>query len=178
MSLTSPLNFKKWIDDNRHLLKPPVGNQCVYKEAGDFIVMVVGGPNSRKDYHYNESEEFFYQLEGDITLKVIDDGKPVDIPIREGEMFLLPAKVPHSPMRSEGSIGLVIECKRTEKDKDGLMWFCDSCNEKLHDSYFHLTNIEKDFLPRFKDFYGSENKRTCSNCGSVMETDKRFVEAD
>jgi 3-hydroxyanthranilate 3,4-dioxygenase len=93
-------------------------------------------------------------------------------------MFLLPAKVPHSPMRSEGSIGLVIECKRSPQDTDGLMWFCDNCNTQLHSSFFHLTNIEKDFLPRFKHFYKETDLRTCPNCGTVMETDPRFVEAD
>ena len=137
MSLTSPLNFKKWIDDNRHLLKPPVGNQCVYKEAGDFIVMVVGGPNSRKDYHYNETEELFYQLEGDINVRIQEDGKAVDIPIKEGEMFLLPGLTPHSPMRGADTVGLVIERVRIGTDQeDGLMWFCDDCNHKLHEFRF------------------------------------------
>tara|TARA_B100000953_G_scaffold273590_1_gene245740 strand:+ start:180 stop:596 length:417 start_codon:yes stop_codon:yes gene_type:complete len=138
--------------------------------------MVVGGPNSRKDYHYNETEEFFYQIKGDIVVRIQQDGKAVDVPIKEGEVFLLPAKVPHSPVRSEGSIGMVIECKRTANERDGLMWFCDNCNEPLHDTYFQLTNVEKDFQPRFKEFYASEEKRTCKKCGHKMEADKRFVE--
>jgi 3-hydroxyanthranilate 3,4-dioxygenase len=137
--------------------------------------MVVAGPNARKDYHYNETEELFYQLEGDINVRIQEDGKAVDIPICEGEMFLLPARVPHSPMRSEGSIGLVIECKRTGQERDGLMWFCDKCNHKLHESYFHLENIEKDFIPRFRNFYNSDELRTCPSCGEVMEVDARFV---
>ena len=113
MAIRRPFNFNAWIDEHRHLLKPPVGNKVVYVENDDFIVMVVGGPNSRKDYHYNEGEELFYQVEGDIVLKIIEDGKPVDIEIKEGEMFLLPARVPHSPQRSAGSIGLVIERYKT-----------------------------------------------------------------
>ena len=108
MAVAQPFNIKKWIDENRHLLKPPVGNQQIYKGNDDFIVMVVGGPNSRKDYHYDEGEEFFYQLEGDITLKIIEDGKPRDIVIKEGEIFLLPPRVPHSPRRPANTIGLVI----------------------------------------------------------------------
>lgn len=176
MPVARPFNLQKWIDENRHELKPPVGNKNLYKDAGDYIVMIVAGPNARKDYHYNETEELFYQLEGDINVRIQEDGKAVDIPIREGEMFLLPAKVPHSPMRSEGSIGLVIELKRTGQERDGLIWFCDHCNHKLHESYFHLENIEKDFIPRFKNFYGSEELRTCPNCGKQMETDKRFVD--
>ena len=173
--IAKPFNLQKWIEDNRDLLKPPVGNKNLYKDAGDYIVMIVGGPNARKDYHYNETEELFYQLEGDILVKIQEDGKAVDVPIKAGEMFLLPAKVPHSPIRPEGSVGLVIEIKRTEKMTDGLMWFCDNCNNKLHETYFELDNIEKDFIPRFKEFYGSKEMRTCSKCGEVMEVDERFV---
>ncbi len=170
-----PFNLKKWIDDNRALLKPPVGNKNLYADAGDYIVMIVGGPNARKDYHYNETEELFYQLEGDIIVKTQEDGKAIDISIKEGEMFLLPAKVPHSPIRPEGSVGLVIEYKRKDAHTDGLIWFCDNCNNKLHEDYFPLKNIEKDFIPRFKSFYQSKSLRTCSNCGHVMEADERFV---
>lgn len=170
-----PFNLHKWIEDNRDLLKPPVSNKNLYTESGDYIVMIVGGPNARKDYHYNEGEELFYQIEGDIMVKIQEDGKSVEVPIKEGEMFLLPAKVPHSPIRPAGSVGLVIELKRYENHTDGLLWFCDKCNTKLHESYFHLDNIEKDFLPRFKNFYASEELRTCKNCGHVMETDPRFV---
>jgi 3-hydroxyanthranilate 3,4-dioxygenase len=133
--IRSPFNLNKWIEENRDLLKPPVGNKNLYKDAGDYIVMIVGGPNARKDYHYNESEELFYQLEGDILVKIQEDGKSVDVPIKEGEMFLLPAKIPHSPIRPEGSVGLVIELKRNETMTDGLMWFCDHCNNKLHETY-------------------------------------------
>lgn len=176
MPITRPFNLKKWIDEHRHELKPPVGNRNLYKDAGDYIVMVVAGPNARKDYHFNETEELFYQLEGDITVRIQEDGKPVDIPIREGEMFLLPARVPHSPMRPEGTVGLVIEVKREGEESDGLLWFCEKCNTKLHESYFHLENIEKDFLPRFRNFYNSEKLRTCPGCGHVMEADKRFVD--
>ncbi|MBT6439247.1 MAG: 3-hydroxyanthranilate 3,4-dioxygenase [Flavobacteriales bacterium] len=177
MAIAKPFNLQKWIDDNRDLLKPPVGNKNLYVEAGNFIVMVVGGPNARKDYHYNESEELFYQLEGDINVRIQEDGKAVDVPIKAGEMFLLPANTPHSPMRSENSVGLVIEKVRIgSNDTDGLMWFCDKCNNKLHETYFPLVNVEKDFQPRFKEFYSSEELRTCSNCSHVMETDPRFTD--
>lgn len=177
MAIKRPFNLQKWIDDNRDILKPPVGNKNLYADAGDYIVMIVGGPNARKDYHYNETEELFYQLEGNINVRIQEDGKAVDVPIEAGEMFLLPAKVPHSPMRSEGSVGLVVERVRKGTDmKDGLLWFCDNCNHKLHETYFPLKNIEKDFLPRFKEFYNSEELRTCDNCGTVMEIDDRFTD--
>jgi len=171
-----PFNLQAWIDEHRHELKPPVGNRNLYMDAGDYIVMIVAGPNARKDYHFNETEELYYQLEGDINVRIQEDGKAVDIPIKAGEMFLLPARTPHSPSRSEGSIGLVIELKRTAEQEDALMWFCDNCNTLLHDTYFHLNDIEKDFLPRFREFYGSEKMRTCPNCGHVMQADKRFVD--
>ena len=176
MSVQKPFNLNKWIEENRELLKPPVGNKNLYKQAGDFIVMIVGGPNARKDYHYNESEEWFFQVEGSINVRIQEDGKALDIPIKEGEMFLLPAKTPHSPMRSEGSVGLVIEkVRKGTNDKDGLLWFCDNCNHKLHETYFSLTNIEKDFIPRFKEFYSSVDLRTCSKCTKEMEVDPRFI---
>ncbi len=175
MGIKRPFNLMKWVEENRDLLKPPVGNKNLYADAGDYIVMIVGGPNARKDYHYNETEELFYQLEGTIHVKIQEEGKAVDIPISAGEMFLLPARVPHSPIRSEGSVGLVVERKRTTNHTDGLQWYCEKCNHQLHETYFPLTNIEKDFLPRFREFYGSEKLRTCSNCGTVMEADPRFV---
>lgn len=169
MAIQRPFNFKKWIDDNRHLLKPPVGNQQVYKGNDDYIVMVVGGPNSRKDYHYNEGEEFFFQLEGNMTLKIIEDGKPVDLPISEGEIFLLPPKVPHSPQREANSVGLVIERYRSEGEKDGFMWFCENCNHKLFEKYFELTDIVKQLPEVMKEYYESEELRTCEKCGTTMQ---------
>lgn len=176
MAVQKPFNLNKWIEENRDLLKPPVGNKNLYKEAGDFFVMVVGGPNARKDYHYNQSEELFYQLEGNICVKIQEDGKAREIHLGPGDMFMLPAGIPHSPGRSENSVGLVVEKVRKGKVKDGLLWFCDNCNHKLYEEYFPLNDIEKDFLPVFKKFYASEELRTCDKCGTVMETDPRFVE--
>jgi 3-hydroxyanthranilate 3,4-dioxygenase len=171
-----PFNLQQWIEENRDLLKPPINNKNLYKQAGDFIVMIVGGPNARKDYHYNESEELFYQLEGDMTVYAQIDGKKTEITIKEGEMFLLPANIPHNPVRPENTIGLVIERVRIGTDlSDGLFWFCDKCNHPLHHYRFPLTNIETDFLTRFKEFYSSEELRTCKNCGDVMEADERYV---
>jgi 3-hydroxyanthranilate 3,4-dioxygenase len=175
VSFKSPFNLNQWIEQNRDLLKPPVGNKNLYVESGDYIVMIVGGPNARKDYHYNETEELFYQIKGNIIVKIQDQGKVVEIPINEGEMFLLPAKVPHSPIRTEGSIGIVIERKRDENDKDGLMWFSDTANHLLYEEYFRLTNIEKDFLPVFKRFYSNEKLRTCPVTGEVMDVDERYI---
>lgn len=179
MGIQKPFNLNQWIEDNRALLKPPVGNKNLYKDAGDYIVMIVAGPNARKDYHYNETEELFYQLEGQIEVHIQEDGEKKTMKLGPGDMYLHPAKVPHSPVRHEGSIGLVIERKRKGTDfPDGLLWFCDNCNHKLHEVYFPLKDIEKDFLGHFKTFYGSKILRTCNNCGTVMPVDKRFVADD
>ena len=169
MAVTRPFNLQQWIDENRHLLKPPVGNQQVYKNTGDFIVMVVGGPNSRKDFHYNESEELFYQLEGDINVRIEEDGKIVDIPIKAGDMFLLPAKVPHSPQRGPNTVGIVVEKVRQGNETDGFLWFCENCNEKLYEEYFELTDIVSQLPPLMQRFYSDIEKRTCKKCGTVME---------
>lgn len=177
MSIQKPFNLNQWIKDNQHLLKPPVGNKNIYVDSGDYIVMIVAGPNARKDYHYNETEELFYQLEGNITVYIQEDGIKKAMNLSAGDMFLLPAKVPHSPNRSKNSIGLVIERKRAGKGfTDGLLWFCDNCNHKLHEAYFELHDIEKDFLPHFKEFYNSEEKRTCTKCATVMETNPKFID--
>ena len=178
MDIRRPFNLQNWISENRDILKPPVGNKNLYADAGDYIVMIVGGPNARKDYHYNETEELFYQLEGDIVVNIQEDGKSRRVDIKAGDMFLLPAKIPHNPVRPENSVGLVIERVRKGTDyTDGLMWFCEKCNEKIHDTYFKLTNVEKDFQPRFREFYNSEELRTCKSCGHVMEADQRFVDS-
>jgi len=167
--ITRPFNFKKWIDEHRHLLKPPVMNQVVYKGNQDFMVMVVGGPNKRKDFHYNESEEFFYQLEGDIIVTIQEDGKAVQVPIKEGDIFLLPPKVPHNPIRFKDTVGLVMERKRREGELDGLMWFCEKCNTKLYEEKFVLNDIASQFQGVFAKFYNSEDLRTCKSCGHKME---------
>lgn len=164
-----PFNLNNWIEENRHLLKPPVGNQNVYKDAGDFIVMVVGGPNSRKDFHYNEGEELFYQLQGNIVVRIQEDDKIVDIPIKEGDMFLLPGRTPHSPQRGENTVGIVVEIKRKTEELDGFMWFCENCGNKLHEEFLNVSDIVAQLPPLMERFYSDEEKRTCKKCGTVME---------
>jgi 3-hydroxyanthranilate 3,4-dioxygenase len=162
------LNLKKWVDENRELLKPPVGNKMVWQDA-EFLVMVVGGPNQRKDYHIEEGEELFYQIEGDIVVKIIEDGKPRDIHIREGDIFLLPPRIPHSPQRPANTVGMVVERRRAEGEKDHLRWYCEKCGEILHDSNFQLVDLGKQLKPIIQDFYANEALRTCKKCGTVMQ---------
>lgn len=166
--MLAPFNLKKWIDDNRDLLKPPVGNKCVYVDAVDFIVMIVGGPNARKDYHYNETEELFYQIEGDIVVKIIYDGEFKDIHIKEGDMFLLPPRTPHSPQRGPNTVGLVIEKKREHED-DGFMWFCENCGNKLYEEKLHVDDIVTQLPIVMNKYWDDLMHRTCNNCGTVMQ---------
>jgi 3-hydroxyanthranilate 3,4-dioxygenase len=173
MSLLPPIDLQRWIDANRELLKPPVGNKCIVD--GDFIVMIVGGPNARTDYHHDEGPEFFYQLEGEMVLKVQDAGQARDIPIRAGELFYLPPRVPHSPQRMVDSIGLVIERRRLPGERDGLLWFCERCNHKLYEEYFVLDSIERDFPPVFERFYRSREARTCAACGHLNPAPDKYA---
>ena len=167
MNLLPPINFKKWIDENRHLLKPPVGNKVVYENA-DFMIMVVGGPNSRKDYHVDPVEEFFYQVEGDMILKIMENDNRVDIPIKEGEIFLLPKYIPHSPQRFKDTIGLVIEFRREEGVLDSFQWYCDQCDHLLHEVDIDLENIVTQLPPLFDSYWNDLTARTCVKCGSIQ----------
>jgi len=158
-------NFSDWIDRHAHLLKPPVGNQLVFEEAGDLIVQVIGGPNARTDYHDDPHEEFFYQLRGNIVLRVLEQGRARDVPIREGEILLLPAHLRHSPQRPAGSIGLVVEKMRAAGVLDGFEWYCPSCSALVHRCEVNVKNIVNDLPPLFEAFYSGS--RECPNCGQI-----------
>ena len=167
-SLTLPFNLMRWINANRDALKPPVCNKQVFV-GSEFIVMVVGGPNARKDFHYDVGPELFYQLTGDMRLDVIDEGKRRSIDIREGDIFLLPPGMPHSPQRFADTAGLVVERRRKADELDGFMWFCDECDTKLYEEYLHVADIVRDLPPVFDRFYGDLAARTCKACGAVQE---------
>ena len=170
--LPNPINLQHWIDEHRHLLKPPVGNKTIVHD--DFIVMIVGGPNSRTDYHFEEGAEWFYQLEGEMVLRIQEDGKARDIPIKAGEIFYLPPRTPHSPQRMPGSVGLVMERKRLAHEDDALLWFCVNCNYKLYEEFFHLRDIEQDFFRVIEHFYRDDHKRTCTQCGTLNPRPGRY----
>ena len=158
-----------WVEKNRSRLLPPVSNETVFKGNDTFIVMVSGGPNARKDYHYNESEELFLQLEGDVEVGVVVDGRHETIPLRAGEMVLIPPKVPHQPRRFAGTSGLIIEKHRVPPERDGFLWYCERCNNLLYEEYFFLEDIVRQFPMVMRNFYDSEERRTCSACGHMME---------
>ncbi|MGX5735046.1 3-hydroxyanthranilate 3,4-dioxygenase [Bosea thiooxidans] len=160
-------NFKKWIEEHEHLLKPPVGNKKVFDD-GQMTVMVVGGPNQRADFHDDPVEEFFYQLKGDMMLKVVDDGKHYDVTIREGEVFLLPPHVRHSPQRpQEGSVGLVVEPARSLDQLDGFEWYCFECEALVHRIELKVKDLVKDLPPLYEAFFSDEKARTCKHCGAL-----------
>lgn len=161
-----PFNFEKWVADNRHLLIPPVGNKQIFQDS-TFIVMAVGGPNQRTDFHVNQTDEFFYQWQGNIVLKIINEqGKMEDISIEQGDVFMLKANIPHSPQRPARSVGLVVEKTRSPGELDGLQWYCEKCYTKLYEEFFELTNIETQFGAAFERYYQSEHVR-CPQCGHV-----------
>jgi 3-hydroxyanthranilate 3,4-dioxygenase len=168
MPALSPLHLMRWIADNPRLFRPPVANKEVFPES-EFIFQIVRGPNARNDFHIDPGDEIFYQLRGDITVEFIDgDGKRRAAPVREGEVFLCPAGTPHCPVRPPDTWGLVIERKRRADELDRLAWFCDRCQEKLHEVAFSLENIETQLGEAIDRFNGDERLRTCRRCGAVL----------
>ncbi|KAF2460101.1 3-hydroxyanthranilic acid dioxygenase-domain-containing protein [Lineolata rhizophorae] len=170
-ALASPLNLPKWLDENSHLLKPPINNYCVYDDH--VTVMIVGGPNERTDYHINETAEWFYQYKGNMLLKTVDNGRFRDITIGEGEMFLLPPNTPHNPVRFADTVGVVLEQKRPPGSLDRLRWYCQNCGEKVHEAAFHCTNLGtqiKEAVNRFKE---DREARMCKKCGEICDVAPR-----
>ena len=163
-----PINLNNWIKENQDLLKPPVCNKVVWEDS-DFIIMIVGGPNSRKDYHVDIEEEFFYQIKGDMLLKIMDNGKTRDIHIKEGEIFLLPANIPHSPQRFKDSVGLVVEKTRKSDELDGFQWYCDNCFALLYEKHVQVSNIVTQLPVIFDEFWDNDHYRSCKKCNHYLE---------
>jgi len=165
--MSAPFNLRRWIDRNRALLVPPVGNKLLFQDT-EFIVMAVGGPNARKDFHHDPGEELFLQLEGDIVLRLVQDGRPTEVPLQEGDLFLLPAEVPHSPQRPAGSVGIVVERRRSAAELDGFSWYCDRCGKLLYLERVAVSNLETQLPAIFDRFYSNLKHRTCASCGAIM----------
>jgi len=166
MAQLAAFNLKQWIDAHRHLLKPPVGNTLVFRDT-DFQVMIVGGPNRRNDFHIDPYEELFYQLEGDIVVRIMEEGGARDVPIRAGEIFLLPPNVPHSPQRGPDTVGMVIERARPAGEMDRFRWYCAACGAVLHEAALHVSDLGKELKPVLEEFQGSTALRTCRKCGTL-----------
>jgi 3-hydroxyanthranilate 3,4-dioxygenase len=160
-------NFPQWIEENKHLLKPPVGNKQMFPTGDDFITMVVGGPNQRTDFHVDPYEEFFYQIKGTMHVDVMTDDGPARVDINEGEMWVLPRNMPHSPQRDADSIGLVIERVREQGTLEKFRWYCENCSAIVHEVELQVNDIVADLPPVFNAFYESEEARTCPKCGTL-----------
>jgi 3-hydroxyanthranilate 3,4-dioxygenase len=174
-SFSMPFSIQNWVEENRHLLKPPVGNAQIYKGNDDFLVMVVGGPNARKDFHTNQGEELFYQLEGEIELGLMVEDpeksgklREQKIPIKPGDLFLLPANIPHCPRRGPNTVGIVIERYRNPDELDGFQWYCENCGELLHEAKIPVSDIVGQLPVVMDGFYANPKVSTCKNCGTRM----------
>lgn len=165
---SKPLNFGQWLDENKARLQPPVGNQQIWKNS-DLICTVVGGPNERTDFHDDPYEEYFHQFKGTASLLIADRGKFERVILREGDVFLLPAHVRHSPQRPEaGSLCTVIERSRPVGSLDAFEWYCASCGGLVVRSEMQLQSIVEDLPKAYAAFYDSEPAvRTCPSCGEV-----------
>jgi 3-hydroxyanthranilate 3,4-dioxygenase len=170
------LNLDKWIKENKGSLTPPVSNKQLFTGAKDVILFVSGGPNTRNDFHVNPTEELFYQIKGDIAVRLrpLDGGKPVDVVVKEGELFLLPRWVPHRPQRPAGTLGWIAEFPRGldsqgNPQKDGLQWYCPECDGLVHDVRWVLKKIDEDLKIIMNEFWdGPAENRTCKQCGHVI----------
>ena len=164
----SPLNFKRWLEEHAHRLKPPVGNQQIWQDA-DMMVTVVGGPNQRSDFHDDPIEEFFYQFKGNAYLLLWDRGRYERVDLKEGDMFLMAPHTLHSPQRPEaGSLCLVVERQRPAGQQDAFQWSCAHCGNVVQRYELQLQSIVADLPPVYERFYEtSEAERRCSACGEV-----------
>jgi 3-hydroxyanthranilate 3,4-dioxygenase len=167
-----PLSLTNWIRDNKHDLKPPVSNKLIYGPDTELQIQIVGGPNTRTDFHFELGEEFFYQIQGDMILRIVDGGKFRDVVIREGEVFLLPGRIPHSPQRYPNTIGLVIERKRREDELDGLIWYCSNCNRVLVHDQFPCKDLGTELKVKIENYYSDVNLRTCKAC---LHVDQKHI---
>lgn len=164
MAGLAAFNLQRWIDEHRDLLKPPVGNAQIWQNT-EFMVTIIGGPNQRTDYHDDPAEEFFYQLKGDAVLRIQEDGRKRDVPLREGDVLLLPPHVRHSPQRPADSIGLVIERVRRKGEIDAFEWYCEKCNTRVHRREVQLESLVDDLPPVFEEYYADPKLRVCPSCG-------------
>lgn len=176
-SVQSPINLERWIDDNREKFKPPVSNQYLY-DGRDFFVMVIKGPNARNDFHLVDSEEYFYQLKGDIKVRIREGDRIVDHLVKEGETFFIPPNVPHAPVRPPDTIGVVVERRRPAGEKEHVIFYCDNCGALVEDIHFDCADIVQHFSQAMRDFWADDARRTCKNCGHKVpepETVKPFA---
>ncbi|MHC5002770.1 MAG: 3-hydroxyanthranilate 3,4-dioxygenase [Planctomycetota bacterium] len=164
-TVLSPIDLMKWVAENRDQLKPPVGNKYLYDGKGLFV-MVIGGPNARNDFHVTDSEEYFFQLKGDVVVRIIEDGRIKDVIVREGETFFIPGGVPHSPTRPPGTIGVVVELRRPAGETEHLQFYCEKCHDLVYDKEFDCRDIVEHFAEAMEAFWADPELSTCRGCGT------------
>ncbi|WP_407116692.1 3-hydroxyanthranilate 3,4-dioxygenase [Bradyrhizobium sp. LMG 9283] len=165
------INLKNWVEQHRHEMVPPVSNKYLY-DGKDFFVMLINGPNARNDFHQTNSEEFFHQLQGDIVVRIVEDGRIKDFPVREGETFFIPGNVPHSPTRPPNTLGLVVERRRPPGETEHLQFYCDSCHALVEDIEFDCKDIVVHFRRAMEDFWANPDRSTCKSCGTRVTKPK------
>lgn len=163
-----PLKLNAWIEENRHLFKPPVSNRYVY-DGRDFFVIVIMGPNARNDFHQVDSEEFFYQLKGDIKVRIREGDRITNHLVREGETFFIPPNVPHAPVRPPNTLGLVVERRRPPGEREHVIFYCDRCEALVEDIHFDCADIVQALSQAMLDFWADEARRICKNCGQKVQ---------
>ena len=165
---SAPIKLDDWIRENEGALKPPVNNKQIWQNA-DLVCFIVGGPNQRTDFHVDPYEEYFHQLRGNASLLVADRGRIERVHLKEGEIFLLPAFVRHSPQRPEaGSLAMVIERRRAPTDIDAFEWYCADCGTQVARREVHVQQIDQDLPKAFASFYDTgDAERVCPACGAV-----------
>ncbi len=157
-----PVDLRRWITANAASFEPPVANKVVWRD-GDLIFMIIGGPNARSDFHIDPYDEVFMQLNGAIRIDLMIDGRREEHWIREGEVMLVPANVPHSPLRPPDTWGVVIERPRGPDEFDALVWYCDDCGEEVSRVTFHLRDIETELAAAMRRYNEDQSMRTCPN---------------
>ena len=167
-TVAAPINISRWVDEHRGELKPPVGNKYLY-DGNDFFVMVIGGPNARNDFHVSNSEEYFYQLKGDIVVRIREGGAIKDVPVREGETIFIPGNVPHAPTRPPGTVGVVVERRRPPGETEHLQFYCENCDELVYDKEFDCKDIVQHFSQAMEEFWAEASLSTCKGCGRRVE---------
>jgi 3-hydroxyanthranilate 3,4-dioxygenase len=160
-------NLWQWIEDNRRVFEPPVGNKVIWEDS-QFTAMIIRGPNARRDFHVDPSDEIFYMLRGDMVVEFMEDGRRREQVLREGELLLGPAFTPHSPHRPAGTWGLVVEVKRRPEETESLSWYCERCDALLHTVTMHVADIEKELRTAIEQFDASVEFRTCAGCGHLQ----------
>jgi 3-hydroxyanthranilate 3,4-dioxygenase len=176
MPALSTVSLLKWVEEHRSLVgRPIMSHEMIWRD--DFIVMLFDGPTppNRSDFHINTSPEFFYQMQGEMDCRVLENGAFSNITVGEGEMFFLPANVPHLNSRKEHSLGLVIHQKRMLGAKDSIVWYCERCCHQLYRADYVFEDLKAQLQEHIRRFLGDEALRTCSECGTVMPAERGYM---